>query len=443
VKIEIPYGKGFLNLSVPSDRLLGVIRGSKIRRRNINRFLAESLKGKRLVCGRETLIVVPDNTRSAHLREVLPAILKKTGDRSRRVSIIVATGMHKRHTSSQLKDLLGERILKSTRVLCHDQSEASLARFGCTRNGVPIVLNRVLRKHDFIITIGVIEPHLYAGYSGGAKTVAIGLAGEETINATHGVRFLDDPGTKLGSIDGNPFQDVIWEIAKNIPVRFSVNLVNDSDGRAIGVFSGPLKDVFLEGVAFAKEIFELETKTQSDIAVCGIGSPKDVNLYQASRAVNYVLNVGRPVVRKGGAVIVAAALKDGIGEGLSEKRFYEELKCMASPGDFVEKIKRTDCLAGAHRAYMVAKKLADYKIAFVTRGRGDFMTGLPFPSFRDIRTALEYADSVTERDSKICVIPRALATVATAKKIFDPGTGPAFTKNGFTGVTRPCTNEFR
>jgi nickel-dependent lactate racemase len=417
--MKLPYGKKYMDFAVPPGRLSAVLTNSTPLQHRDARLLAkESLDSlpaarriEKIAAGRRRiLLAVPDATRKAHLSRILPEIIRRLPESCRSVDIIVATGLHKAPTRRQLAALLGERILKAHNVMSHDQK--SLVRAGSTKKGIPIVLNANLKKYDLIMSVGVIEPHLYAGYSGGAKTVAIGLAGRKTIDATHNVRFLDDPLTAIGSAENNPFQDVLWEIAETARVNFVVNVVNDADGRSLKIFSGGARMAFREGVSFARMVFEVEAARRCDIAVCGIGFPKDVNLYQASRAINYVVNVDRPVVRRGGFVLIVAELSDGAGDGVSERLFLERLKTMASPKEFVNEIARHGCVAGEHRAYMVAKALTDYRIAFVTTARGAFTRHLPFPFFKDIGDAVKHVDSIIGGGSSICVIPRALSTIA-------------------------------
>lgn len=422
VELEIPYGKRSLRLSVPQERFIGILKNRKASNRDIGTLLAESFDnvlGKKniedTVADRKVLVVVPDATRSAHLREVLPFLLKKIDARACAIDVIVATGLHKKYDMRQLKSLLGEGITKRYRVFQHDQENRSLVRLGRTKSGIPIVLNRNTMNHDVVISIGVIEPHLYAGYSGGAKTVAIGLAGRQTIDATHGTLFLDDRLTRIGSVWDNPFQKTLWEIEGKATIDFSVNVVNDADGKAVSVFSGDTRAVFENGVAASRHIFEVYAKRPADIAICGIGYPKDINLYQASRAINYIVSVDAPVVRKAGVLIVAAELKDGIGTSPAEAKFYKRLKGMRSPEEFIARIKRAGCVAGEHRAYMVAKPMIDYNIVFVTMGRKRFMDDLPFPCFDTMHKALEHANGIAGVASKICLIPRVLATIARLK----------------------------
>jgi len=182
---------------------------------------------------RDILIVAPDTTRKAHLETVLPMTLnrlKKEGAADKDIKIIIATGLHKPHTKAELRGLVGDKVFSKYRVLSHNQDKNNLINRGRTSEGIPIILNKSVASADKIVTIGLIEPHLYAGYSGGAKTIAIGLAGEETINATHHPRFLDKKGTAIGSVKDNPFQDCLWEIIKGLPVKCSINIVNDRKG---------------------------------------------------------------------------------------------------------------------------------------------------------------------------------------------------------------------
>ena len=420
VKLKIPYGGGFLRFSLPSDRLLGILKNRCAARKNIKSMLAESLGSKskkkllkKLSADKKNiLIVVPDATRKAHLKDLLPCLLKMLGEKGCVSDVIIATGLHKRHDKRQIEALLGKTILAQCRILNHGQDKTSLMNRSSTSRGIPIILNKNLTNYDFIISIGVVEPHLLAGYSGGAKTVAIGLAGEDTINATHSIEFLDHPLTKIGSISHNPFQETLWEIAKAVRIGFAINVVNDCEGSTAAIFSGNLKKVFCDAVRFSKGIFESEVKKEADIVICGIGHPKDINLYQASRAVNYILNVDRPILKKGGVLIVAAQLGEGTGDGISEKRFYKELRNMASPRDFIRRTRQAGCVAGVHRAYMVARPLLDYKIVFVSVGDKAFMRGLPFVYFDSIRDALLYSDKIAGENSKIYVVPRALSTIA-------------------------------
>jgi len=363
------------------------------------------------------LIVVPDATRKAHLKTILPELIRKVDLEYRvqnteyRIKIIVATGLHKPHTKPELKNLVGEKIFSNYEVITHTQKKSDLISMGTAKGGIPIVLNKNLFKAGRIMTIGLIEPHLYAGYSGGAKTIAIGLAGERTINATHHPRFLDKKGTAIGAVRNNPFQDCLWEIIKGLPIGYSINIVNDRRGRLKKIFSGDLKGSYAGGVKFAKKIFEKKLNKRFDAVICSVSPPKDVNMYQASRAFNYVLNTASPIVKKGGIVLVRASLKDGFGNGMGEKKFAAALKRMHSPQGLIKKVKSAGCVAGEHRAYMVAKAMTKAKLGFIGPKAVFYTRGLPFLSFPTLKSALKFIRGNNGKNAKVYTIPNALSMI--------------------------------
>jgi nickel-dependent lactate racemase len=420
--VGIPYGKGAVRCSLPSERLLGVLvnrppagRALKyLLKRALDRPLCKASLREMASGKRKILIAVPDDTRKAHLKKLLPEILKAVAGNGRKVTVIVATGLHVPLERQRLKSLVGAEACERCDVVSHDQRRTSLIDMGRTPGGVPIVLNRNLIGKDLVISIGVIEPHLYAGYSGGVKTVAIGLAGEATIRATHGVRFLADASTRIGSVDGNVFQDALRDISAVLRIDFCLNVVNDSAGNARGVFAGDAVKVFEAGASFSRRLFEVRAEKAADIAICGIGYPKDINLYQASRAINYVANTERPIVKRSGVIIVVAELKGGIGESEAERRFHRALKDMGRPQEFVDKVERSGCLVGEHRAYMVAKALCRHTVVFVSGCDNRIFDGLPIRCFKDVAAAVRFAEGLAGSDAGIYVVPRALATIATA-----------------------------
>lgn len=412
--VSIPYGKGIISLEIPSRNLLDIIKlaGSRVNSppriipEGLNNFPDYPIRG-------EVLIVVPDATRKAHLNKLLPEILpkiKNNGD----ISIIVATGLHKPLDSQELTKLVSKTVSGRFEVYTHSQKEEELVNKGKTRQGVPIFLNRKLFEADCIITIGVIEPHLYAGYSGGAKTIAVGLAGEETINFTHHPRFLDKNGTTLGSVKGNLFQDTLWQIIKGLPIKYSLQIVNDANGNMLKIFSGNLRDTFREGVKFAQGILEMKVGRPADAIVCGVGYPKDSNLYQASRAFNYILNTNRPIVKKGGLLLVCAKLDAGWGKGLGEKRFAKVMKEMNSPRGYIERVRKSGCLAGEHRAYMVARALTKARLGVVGEKAKIYCRGTPFLSFTDLTEAVSFILD-TDPQAEFYVVAHALSCVHSLK----------------------------
>ncbi len=360
------------------------------------------------------LLVVPDSTRKAHLDKILPHLLRiLTG--SCKVDIVAATGLHKPHSGKELEELVGHSVFaRVNRVYSHNYAKSNLASFGVTKSGIPICLNKNLKRYDGIISIGVIEPHLYAGYSGGAKTIAIGLAGEDIINRTHHPSFLDRQGVSIGSIRRNAFQRTLWEIVKPIPYIFSINVINDSSGRAVKLFFGKPKEVFEKGAAFARRIYEKEVKGRADVVIANVACPKDINLYQASRAINYIADSRPSILKDGGFLVVSARLRDGLGSGLAEKRCFEALRRKKCLKEFVEDIKSKGCRGGEHRAYMIARAMLRVRVIIAGQGAPEITRGLPFIAFRGVEEAMRYIRRESPNKPKIYVVPDAFSIIAKA-----------------------------
>ena len=220
----------------------------------------------------------------------------------------------------------------------------------------------LLLDSDLIIATGVVEPHQYAGYSGGGKTVVIGCGSEETIGLTHGPQFLDQPGVRLGQIDGNPFQQFVRDAAQAIGLKFVVNVVLDGEGRAIAVQAGDPIAVHDALVATARSVYEVPLEQACDVVIAQVDPPKDVNLYQASRAVTYVGLSATPPVRPGGIIIVAARCPEGAGQGRGEQRFFTALSQASDLRQLLAQYRRDGCQAGEQRAYMLAQVLLNYEV---------------------------------------------------------------------------------
>ncbi|MDD5491539.1 MAG: lactate racemase domain-containing protein [bacterium] len=341
----------------------------------------------------KVIIVIPDRTRNAHLKEILPGVLKKLeqqGAHRQDIEILVGLGLHEPMAQAQLVAMLGADILGKYPVFNHSQKPADLVYLGQTSLGVPRYLNKKLLSANKIITLGIVEPHLYAGYSGGIKTVAIGLAGDKTISYTHHPRFLDKEGTALGNVKTNLFQKTLVEIVKDLPITYSVNVLNDAQGQIVKVFSGAPKKVFKQAVTAADKLYRQRLPRVYDAAIAVIGKQKGGNIYQASRAYNYLLDVPHPIVKLGGYVIVVADVPEGFGRGLGEQRFGKILKKMKDIDHFIEKIKKGGCQAGEHRAYMVAKAMKKAHLLFVSAQAPKLLRGTLLPGFISTRQALDY-----------------------------------------------------
>ena len=193
--------------------------------------------------GMRACIVFTDVTRASPDHLLVPPLLgelESAGVRDEDITLLCGTGMHRASTRDEKIAKLGADVVRRYRVLDNEpQNPAALADLGVTAGGVPVQVHRAAVEADLLIATGIVEPHQYAGYSGGRKTFAVGAAGEALIAHTHGPAFADHPGTRLGRIEGNPFHDAVTEAARRAGLRFILNVVLDDDRRILPRDRGP------------------------------------------------------------------------------------------------------------------------------------------------------------------------------------------------------------
>ncbi len=280
--------------------------------------------------GQRACIVFTDITRASPDGLLVPALLKEleaAGVRDEDITLLCGIGMHRPSTEAEKIAKLGREVVSRYRVIDNEpQNAAMLVDLGLTPGGVPVQAHRAAVEADLLIATGIVEPHQYAGYSGGRKTVAVGAAGEALIAYTHGPAFVDHPGTRLGRVEGNPFHEAVVEAARRAGLRFILNVVLDDDKRILRITAGEPEAAFDDLVAFARSVYEVPIPHQYDIAIGGVGFPKDCNLYQASRAPSYLHFAPTPVVREGGFYIIPARCEEGAGAGVGEQRFLAAMR---------------------------------------------------------------------------------------------------------------------
>src|SRR5256714_4447899 len=290
------------------------------------------------------VIAVTDLTRASPDGVLVPPLLDELnagGIPDARITVIVAVGLHRATTDVEKREKLGSVVDRVNVVDSNGRDPAMWSDLGTIPPyDVPGFTQKLVKEADLVVATGIVEPHQYAGYSGGRKTVAIGCSGEPVITATHGMRFLEDPGVRLAKLEGNPFHETVREIARRAGLKFCLNVVTDDKERVVAVASGEPQHVLVELVIAAEKLYTRPIAKQYDIVIAGVGHPKDVNLYQASRAATYLRFAPTPVVREGGAIVIPAQLEEGAGEGAGEQRFLAALERAASPAEVVEEARR-------------------------------------------------------------------------------------------------------
>ena len=347
MKIDLAYGKTGLTIDLPGDQTsiiepqfipglpdeLGAIKTA------LRNPIGTSPLRKSIEPEQKVGISVCDITRPMPSKRILPVILNELKHiHPSNITIFIATGTHRKNTHSELFSMLGELPMSGGyNIVNHDAfSQANLTKVGVTKEHIPIFLNTDWIKTDFKITTGFVEPHFFAGFSGGPKMIAPGLAGFETIMKLHDSDMISNPNSKWGITHGNPIHDSIREIATLFPSDFTLDVTINKHHKITSVYAGEMFQVHKAACEFAHSTAMREVPEPFDIVVTtNSGYPLDMNLYQAVKG----MSAAHQIVKKGGSIICAAECSDGIPDHGS---YGEILKSQASPQSLLNMIEASD-----------------------------------------------------------------------------------------------------
>jgi nickel-dependent lactate racemase len=344
----------------------------------------------------EVAVVVTDVTRATPDDVLLDAMLARLPVAREQVTVVLGLGLHRPMTDAEIEAGLGEH---ADLAVNHDPDDTVVVG---EVDECEIELNRRVAEADTVLSTGMVEPHQYAGFSGGAKTVVVGAGGESLIRYTHGPEMLAREGVRLGGIESNPFRETIDRAGDLAGLDFCLNVTKGPDG-FLGASAGRPRDVVRELAAVARDALSVPLSTEYDAVVAGVGAPKDANLYQTTRAITYLVLGDRNPLRAGGRVVVPARLQEGAGEGAGERRFAERLSAAESADALYEEM-RAGYEPGAQRAFVVARALRDHE-AWVTNSESPDVVADCL-----VHPAESVADAV-EAGSEVLVVRDALNTL--------------------------------
>jgi nickel-dependent lactate racemase len=414
MQVTLDYGKTGLPVTLPADRLIApplAIReapplpdpaaalAAALRNPTGTKPLAELAKGKKSAC-----VVVCDITRPVPNKLILPPVLQTieaAGVPRAGITVLVATGLHRPNEGAELVELVGEEVATNYRCVNHrGKAKEEHDYLGTTENGVPMWIDNRYTRAELKVTTGLIEPHLMAGYSGGRKVVCPGIAGLETVKVWHGPRFLEHPRADCGVVEGNPVHEENTRVALKAGCDFIVNVCIDGRRRVTWLGAGDMIAAWERGVAFCREVVKAAVPRPADVVVTSCaGYPLDTTWYQAVKGLTGAL----PVVRKGGTIVLAASLTEGLGS----PEFRAVLDDWAANGRYDEPARSATCEMDEWQLVMAKKVLAHCKVKVVT-------TGLPAEELR--RCRVEPAASVEEAVAEALAEYGPSATLAVIPK---------------------------
>ncbi len=429
-EFEIFTGKEYLQFSIPDEFTFEVLTSKNIT--PINDFVGtiknsfnhpiESKPLKEIVKpGQKVAFIVNDNTRYIPQHVIVPEMINainEAGVEDEDITIVVAAGTHRPMTDDELMETLGKEIFDRINIENHNAYDKDgLVNLGISKKlGVPIELNKTVVEADVRLGIGTIEPHLFAGYSGGVKIMSVGVAGIKSIEATHNAKMLEHPSTQFGVTENNVFREFLNEVASLVKLDFILNVVQNENKKPLEVFSGDPIKAFEKGVEFARDVYEAEVEKEADIVISVPRFPKTINLYQSTRAANGVIFGESPIVKQDGILIMPARCWDGYGVD----ELYHDLAYVEDPKELIIRAREKGFSPEGHKSFTISRILQRCNI---------YITDTDLPKKQIVNMHLNYAENINEalkdirtkykeniKGKHIAIVPDGILTMPRLKK---------------------------
>ena len=419
MQVRLAYGENGLPVELPAERTTVVepvyTPGAADQREALRRALRHPVAGPPLRelarRGQKVAISMCDGTRAQPRHLMIPAVLEELDGiiDLDDVVILVATGTHRGNTEAEIRAMLGGEVVDAVHVLNHDAREpSSLVHLGTHGDGVPVWLNRHWVEADLRITTGFVEPHFFAGFSGGPKLVAPGLAGLDTVLTLHDARRIGHPNATWAVCEGNPVHDDIRAVVGAVGrVDFALDVVLNREQEIVEAFGGALFPMHAAAREAAKRLAMRPVPGLFDVVVTtNAGFPLDQNLYQSVKG----MSAGATVVREGGTIVCAAECRDGFPNHGS---YREVLESAPSPQALLAAIEaRPETLPDQWQVQVQAKVQSRARVVMHTSYLSDHaLRAAHLEQTADIAGAVEEALAAAGPQGRVCVLPEGPQTI--------------------------------
>ena len=409
MNLKVNFGKSFLPLDVPDKNILNIITPRNIAIEDEKKVIEEALShplnsvklSEFVAAAKNILLIVNDGFRNTPTAKILDAIFFEI--RTKIYKILVATGTHRVPTDKELRIILGKYYeFLEDRTVSHDaKDEREMFYLGVTSFGTEVYVNNLAMKADKILVIGSVEPHYFAGFTGGRKSFLPGIAAYETIEQNHNLALNEN--AKTFALSGNPvhedMDEALGKINKDI---FSIQTVLDDHNNIAAVFAGNIHDSFQKAAEQCKEIYAYKIDELADIVVAVVKSPLDKNLYQAHKGIEN----GKLALKKDGIIILVAECPEGIGND----NFYRLLSSCSTPKEVLAKVKENYVL-GYHKSAKIAELCDSAQIWALTEMKPEDLEKIFIKPVFSLQDAIEKALEIKGKDAKIILLEDSGVTV--------------------------------
>lgn len=419
--VKIPYSKGFIEAQFDDARLVGVLESKAHHYKPeageqelVKKALENPIGSPRLrdlVKGKNKIVIIAsDHTRPVPSKIMAPIMLEeiRSGNPEADITFLIATGFHRPTTKEELIGKFGEKVVAEEKIVVHNAFEPeAMVNIGKLPSGGDIVINKLAVEADLLISEGFIEPHFFAGFSGGRKSVLPGVVSKVTVLANHNSRFIASDKARTGNLEGNPIHIDMLHAAKTAKLQFILNVVIDADKKIIKAFAGDLEKAHAEGTKFAGELANVAAKP-ADIAITSNGGyPLDQNIYQAVKG----MSAAEATCRKGGVIIICAACNDGHG-GEDFYEWFKKAESAQAVMDEIMAIEPQHTLPDQWEAQILARILIDHTVIMVTdQCDHSMITDMKMKVANTLQEAMKMAEEIVGKDASITVVPDGVSVI--------------------------------
>ncbi len=421
MEIKFPYGKEHLSYDFSGEKLLGTLTSSihgykakadgetLVREAMANPYgsakLSELARGKNKV-----VLIASDHTRPVPSRVIVPPMLEeiREGNPNADITILIATGCHRYTTREELIAKFGEEIVDNEKIVVHvSTDEDSLVTIGTLPSGGTLRVNKLAAEADLLIAEGFIEPHFFAGFSGGRKSVLPGVCSRETVMANHCSEFIGSPYARTGVLEGNPIHKDMLYAARAAKLAYIVNVVIDEKKQAIYAVAGDVEAAHTAGCEFLSGLCRVKP-LYADIAISTNGGyPLDQNVYQSFKG----MTAAEATVREGGVIIMLSSCTDGHGG----EDLYRELADEPDDKKAADKILargRNQTVPDQWQAQILLRILSRARVIFVSEAPDEMIRNMHMIPAHSIGEALEMAKKMLgNSEPTITAVPDGISVM--------------------------------
>lgn len=419
-EFTLPYGKKTLVFSIPDKRFAGKLvshaheyKAPKPEADLVLDALANPIgspKLRDLAKNKKTCTIISsDHTRPVPSHIMTPLILEelRAGNPDIDITILVATGMHRATTKEELIGKFGKDIVNNENIVIHvSRDDADMISVGTLPSGGECLINKKAVHTDLLISEGFIEPHFFAGFSGGRKSVLPGVASKISVLANHCSEFINSPYTRTGVLEGNPIHRDMLYAAKVAKLAFIVNVVIDADKKIIACFAGDREEAHKTGCEFELKLAGVKP-IPADIGITTNGGyPLDQNIYQSVKG----MTAAEATVKDGGVIIIATACNDGHGG----EDFYNTIKASVDQQAAMEEILKRDrnqTIFDQWESQILLRLLLKFTIIMVTEAPKQIVEDMHMKYATSIEEAIAMADKILGKEGMITVIPDGVSVI--------------------------------